>query len=165
MCCNFVNISYLDPKFLQYALYILCFLNMKKNRFFEAQTLDYILNNSKKLLTNWNKNCSTKKPVPLFFSQNWFVNFSEYISIFSDFSLIFEIFFLILKNWLKVTKFGYIFTKRLRTILKKFLGNRSKRFANTTQTFFDKRGFQKLEKNLKKFLCILTNWQIDFGWK
>ena len=33
------------------------------------------------------------------------------------------------------------FRKSLHTILKKFLDNRSKRFANTTQTFFNKRGF------------------------
>ena len=46
-------------------------------------------------------------------------------------------------------KFGYVFAKRLRTILEKFLDNRSKLFANTTQTFFDKRSFRKLEKNLK----------------
>ena len=39
--------------------------------------------------------------------------------------------------------------KILRTTLKKFLGNRSKRFANTTQKFRDKRNFRKLEK---KFL-------------
>ena len=48
-------------------------------------------------------------------------------------------------------KFGYIFAKRLRTTLEKFLDSRSKRFANTTQTFFDKRSFQKLEKNLQIF--------------
>ena len=47
-------------------------------------------------------------------------------------------------------KFGYVFAKILRTTLKKFLGNRSKRFANTTRRFYDKRNFQKLEKNLKK---------------
>ena len=40
----------------------------------------------------------------------------------------------------------FIFFRRLRTRLKKFLDNRSKRFANTTRTFFDKRGFQNLEK-------------------
>ena len=51
-------------------------------------------------------------------------------------------------------KFGYIFAKRLRTTLEKFLDSRSKRFANTTQTFFDKRSFQKLEKNLKIFRQI-----------
>ena len=43
-------------------------------------------------------------------------------------------------------KFGYIFAKKLRTMLKKFLDNPSKRLANITQTFFDKPGFQKLEK-------------------
>ena len=47
-------------------------------------------------------------------------------------------------------KFGCVFTKRLRTSLKKFLHNQSKRFANTTQTFFDKWGFQKLEKKSEK---------------
>ena len=100
--------------------------------------------------------------------------------IFSDCFLIFEIFFLVLKKRSKVTKFGYVFAKRLYALhsracetlwsareivsvalsverethweyvshcLKKFLDNRSKRFANTTQTFFDKRGFQKLGKN------------------
>ena len=49
--------------------------------------------------------------------------------------------------------------------LMKFLDNRTKRFANTTKTFFDKRDFQKLKKNREKFICIRTNWQIDFGWK
>ena len=49
------------------------------------------------------------------------------------------------------------FAKRLRTTLKKFLDNRSKQYANTIQIFFDKRGLQKLEKNLKKFICIRTN--------
>ena len=47
----------------------------------------------------------------------------------------------------KVTKFGYVFAKRLSTTLKKFLDNRSKRFENTSQTVFDKRGVQKFEKN------------------
>ena len=54
-------------------------------------------------------------------------------------------------------KYGYVFAKRLRSTLNKFLDNRSKRFANTTRIFFDKRGFQKLEKNLDKFICIRTN--------
>ena len=57
-------------------------------------------------------------------------------------------------------KFGYVFAKRLRTILKKFLDNRSKRFANTTQIFFDKWGFQKSEKKSGKIymhLDKLTN--------
>ena len=62
---------------------------------------------------------------------------------------------LVLKND-EVTKFRTVFAKRLSTALKKFLDNRSKRFANTTQTFFNKRGFQKLEKNLNKFICIRT---------
>ena len=69
---------------------------------------------------------------------------------FSDFFLILEIFFLVLKKRSKVTKFGHAFEKRLRTILKKFLDNWSKRFENTTPTFFDKRNFQNLKKNLKK---------------
>ena len=56
------------------------------------------------------------------------------------------------------TKFGYIFAKRIRTTLKKFLDNRSKGFEISTQTFSDKRGFQSLEKNLKKFVFIRTNW-------
>ena len=47
-------------------------------------------------------------------------------------------------------KLTYVFVKRLRTALKKFLGNRSKRFANTTQRFFDKRDFGKLEKKSEK---------------
>ena len=50
-----------------------------------------------------------------------------------------------------------VFAKRLGTKLKKFLDNRSKRFANKTQIFLDKRDLQKLEKNLKKFTCIQTN--------
>ena len=62
---------------------------------------------------------------------------------FFRFFLIFEIFFLVLRKRSKVTEFGYVFVKRLGTTLKKFLDNRSKRFANTSQTFFDKRGFQK----------------------
>ena len=60
-------------------------------------------------------------------------------------------------------KFGHVLAKRLRTTLKKFLDNRLKRFANTTQRFFGKQGFQKKEKNLKKFVCIRTNCQINFG--
>ena len=43
-------------------------------------------------------------------------------------------------------KFRHVFAKRLRTTLMKFLDYRSKRFPNKTQTFFDKRRFQKLEK-------------------
>ena len=42
-------------------------------------------------------------------------------------------------------KFGYAFANRLRITLKKFLDNRSKRFATMTQNVFDKRSFQKLE--------------------
>ena len=38
-----------------------------------------------------------------------------------------------------------VFAKRLRTTLEKFLGNRSKRLANTTQRFLDKRDFRELE--------------------
>ena len=53
-------------------------------------------------------------------------------------------------------KFRYVFAKKLRTTLKNFLDNQSKRFANTTQTYFDKRSFQKLEKNLKKFIFMRT---------
>ena len=43
-------------------------------------------------------------------------------------------------------KFGYVLTKRLRTTLKKFPDNRSKRCVNVSQRFLDKRDFQKLEK-------------------
>ena len=50
-----------------------------------------------------------------------------------------------------------VFAKKIRIALVKFLDNRSKRFAKTTQTFFDKRGFHKLEKNLKKFIYFRTN--------
>ena len=107
------------------------------------------------------KNCLTKKTITqLFFSQNWFVNLSEYIWIFSDFFLTFEFFFfLVLKKLSKVAKFGYVFAQRLRTTLKKFLDNRSKFFANMTRTFVDKRGFPKLEKKLKQFMFSdkLTN--------
>ena len=66
-------------------------------------------------------------------------------------------FFLVLKKRSIVTKFGYVFAKRLRNILKKFLDNRSKRFGNTTQTFFDKKGFEKIENNLKKIIFIRKN--------
>ena len=66
-------------------------------------------------------------------------------------------FLLVLKERSKDTKFGYVFAKRLRTTLKKFLDNLSERFANTTQTFFEKWDFQKLEKNLKKFIHLRTN--------
>ena len=47
-----------------------------------------------------------------------------------------------------------MFSQKDYALLKKFLGNLLKRFANTTQVFFDNRSFQKLEENLKKFLCI-----------
>ena len=65
---------------------------------------------------------------------------------FSRFFSNLRIFFLVLKKRSKFTKFRYVSAKRLRTTFKKFLDNRSKRFANTTQAFFEKRGFQKLEK-------------------
>ena len=45
----------------------------------------------------------------------------------------------------------YVFATRLRTTLKKFLNNWSKRFTNTTQRFFSEGGLQRLEKNLKNF--------------
>ena len=47
--------------------------------------------------------------------------------------------------------------KTIRTTLKKFLDNRSKRFGNTTQTFFDKRRFRKLEKKSEKIHIYRTN--------
>ena len=53
--------------------------------------------------------------------------------------------------------FRYVFAKRLRTTLEKFLNIRSTRFANTSQKFFNKRNFQKLDKNLKNIICIRTN--------
>ena len=59
----------------------------------------------------------------------------------------------------------YVFAKRQRPTLKKVLSNRSKRFTNTIQRFIDKRDFQKLGRNLKKFTCIRTNWQINIGYK
>ena len=71
----------------------------------------------------------------------------EFFQIFSNLKIFF--FFFCRNN--RVTKFVYVFVKRLRTALKKFLDNRSKRFADTTQTFFDKQDFQKLGKNRKKF--------------
>ena len=70
---------------------------------------------------------------------------------FLDFFLIVEIFFCFEKT-IKSRNLN-VFAKRLRTTLKEFLDNRSKLFANTTQTFFDKRGFRKLLKNLNKFVC------------
>ena len=73
---------------------------------------------------------------------------------FFRFFLIFEMFFLVLKKRSKFTKFGHVFAKRLRMTLKKSLDNLSKRFANTTQTFFDNRGCQKFKKNLKKSKII-----------
>ena len=47
-----------------------------------------------------------------------------------------------------------------KTTLKKFLDNRSKQFRNTRKIFFDKWGFQKLEKNLKKFIFTQTNFSL-----
>ena len=100
-----------------------------------------------------------------FFSQNWFANGPNTRQFFHIFFYSSKFFFLVLIKRSKDTKFRHVFEKRLRATLKKYLDNRSKRFANTTQTFFDKRGFQKLEKNLKKFICIQINWQINFGKK
>ena len=97
-----------------------------------------------------------------FLAKNDFSISPNAYEFFSDFFLILD-FFLVLKKRSKVQKFGYVFAKRLHSTLKKFLVTRLKRFTNTTQTFFDKRGFQKLEKNLKKFICIRTNGQINFG--
>ena len=77
--------------------------------------------------------------------------------IFAQFHNLRNFFSLVLKKQSIVTKFGYFFAKRLRTTLRMFLDNRSKRFANTSQNFFDKRGFQKLDKNQKKFICIWRN--------
>ena len=70
------------------------------------------------------------------------------MNFFRFFFLIFEIFVISFEKVIKSRNLDVV-AKSLRTTLKKFLDNRSKRFANTTQTFFDKRGFQKLEKNLK----------------
>ena len=67
-------------------------------------------------------------------------------------------FLLVVKND-QVTEFEYVFAKRLRTTFKKFLDNRSKRFANTTETFFDKRGLQKFEFFFFKFIYVFG--QID----
>ena len=60
---------------------------------------------------------------------------------FLRFFLIFEIFFFSFEKTIKSHEILTVFAERLRTTLNKFLDNRSKRFANTTQTFFDKRGF------------------------
>ena len=54
------------------------------------------------------------------------MNFFRFFSNFRNFCLA-------LKKRSKVTKFEYVFAKRLGTTLKKFLDNRSKRFANTTR--------------------------------
>ena len=62
---------------------------------------------------------------------------------FSGFFSNFRISFYFLKKRSKVTKFGDVFLKRLDNTLKKFLCNRSQRYANTTQTFLDKRNFRK----------------------
>ena len=56
-----------------------------------------------------------------------------------------KFFFLVYTKRSNVTKFQHVFVKRLRNTLKKLLDSRTKWFANTTQTFFDKRSFQKLE--------------------
>ena len=55
--------------------------------------------------------------------------------------------------------FFLIFEKTIKSqkTPKKFLDNRLKQFANITHTFFDERGFQRIEKNLKQFICIRTN--------
>ena len=87
-------------------------------------------------------------------------SFFEFVPILmnvSDFFLIFETFFFSFERTTKSREIWICFRKRLGTTLKKFLDNRSKRFANTSQTFFDKRGLQKLDKNLKKIICIRTN--------
>ena len=109
-------------------------------------------------------NCSTKNRYPKFFLAKIHLsicpNTYEFFRFFSNLR-----FFFISKKRSKVTKFGFVFPKNLRTTLKKFLNNQSKRLATTTQTFFDKRGFQKLEKNLKKFTRIWKNRQINFGKK
>ena len=67
------------------------------------------------------------------------MNFFRFFSNLRNFLLVFT-------KRSKVAKFGYDFATRLRTALKKYLNNRLKRFANSTQKFVDKRSFQKLEK-------------------
>ena len=71
--------------------------------------------------------------------------------------------FFVWKNYQKSP--GYVYAKRLCNTLKKILNYWWERFANTTQRFFVKRDFQKLEKHLKKLIVIRTNWKINFGWK
>ena len=87
------------------------------------------------------------------------LEFVRILMNFFRFFLIFEIFFLVLKKQSKVMKFGYVLAKRLGSTLMKFLDNRSKRFANTSQTFFDKQGFQKLDENLNKIIRFRTKWK------
>ena len=91
-----------------------------------------------------------KTDILTFFSQNWFVNLSEYIRIFSDFFLIFEFFFFSFDKTIKINEIWIYFRKILRTRLEKFLNNLSKRFVNTNQTFFNKQGLDKLEKKSGK---------------
>ena len=55
-----------------------------------------------------------------------------------------------------------IFAKRLRSTLKKFLDNRSKRFENTTQTLFDEQDFQKL---IIVYIFIIRVQLIGVFWK
>ena len=95
--------------------------------------------------------------LPIFLLNNYFLyqffNFSALLcNLFRFF-----IYFWFVFNRSKVTKFGCVFAKRLCIALKKFLGNQSRWFANTIQSFLDKRDFRKLLKNLKKFICIRTN--------
>ena len=61
-------------------------------------------------------------------------------------------FFFLVSKKRSCRKIWISFRKRLRTTLKKFLDNWSKQFANTTQSFFDKRGFQKFRKKSPKIL-------------
>ena len=75
----------------------------------------------------------------------------------SEFLNNFRIYFCSFKKTIESGNLDEFSKKRLRTTVKKFPDNRSKQFAITTQTFFNKRDFQKLEKNLKKFICIRTN--------
>ena len=63
------------------------------------------------------------------------------------------------------------FANRFDRLSRNFLNVVRSLFAKTYPNFvnFDgifktkKKKFRRLEKNLKKFLCILTNWQINFG--
>ena len=78
---------------------------------------------------------------------------------FFRFFLICEFFFLVLKKRLS-HEIWIWFRKKTTYYTQKISG-----FVNTTQRFFDKRGFQKLERNLKKFICMRTNRQINFALK